>query len=144
MLTKYFVGDVAFDVPSSWKVHEADSTIEIVEESRGGAMHLSFLTWAQAGTPKDTYACLLVENLASNNGLVSDGGISTSFGVSEGRAVGQFRPVVSQPETPLHWLVASVVWQDRAVRVTYCTDILSEESLTQARCIFDSIHLEEV
>ena len=107
-------------------------------------MHLSFLTWAQVGTPKDAYARLLVENLALNNGLVCEGEVSSSLGMSEGRAVGQFRPVVPQPEAPLHWLVASVVWQDRAVRVTYCTDILSEKSLAQARCIFDSIHLEEV
>ena len=139
MLTKYSLGNVKFEAPDSWTVSDTDGTIEIVQEQASGAMHLSFLKRSLTDPPNDADARLLVENFASNNGLVPDGVVATSVCTFEARAIGRFHPHTPTAETPLHWLLASVVWQDRAIRVSYCTDVLSEESSKLAMGIIDSI-----
>ena len=139
MLTKYSLGYIEFEVPSSWSVREADSTLEIIDAQARGAFHLSFLKRTRTDAPEESDARLLVENFALNNSLAPEGKISSTANRLEARAIGRFRPSTPTSETPLHWLLACVVWRDGAVRASYCADSPNAESLELVTGIIESI-----
>ena len=139
MLTEFSLGDVAFDAPNNWSVSEFDGTLELVQDEANGAMHFSFLKRSRSGPTQDSEARLLMGNFASNNGRVPDTEIATGLNSSEARAAGLFHPRAPNPETPLHWLLATVVWQDKVVRVSYCTDVMTEDSVIRVSGIIGSI-----
>ena len=139
MLTKYSLEDVEFEVPSSWDVSEIDGAIEILDAQHKGALHLSVLRRTKIAALCELDARLLVENFASNNGLVPEELIVSRTNASEGRAIGPFRPVQPTEETPLHWLVGCVVWPTKAVRASYCTDLLDAQNFELATAIIESV-----
>lgn len=139
MITKYSFGGFKFAVPSSWRVGEIDGAVEVVDAEGEGALHLSLITRTKTDSLSETDAQLLVDSFAYSNGLVPDGLISSTIQATEARAVGQFRPIQPTVETPLHWLVGCVVWPNRAVRASYCTDSVNEEKLNEATAIIESI-----
>ena len=139
MLKEYSHGDVAFDVPISWVVSETEGTVEMVDELARGALHLSFLKRTTLSPPQDDDACQLVENFASKSGLVLQGNLNASVYSSEARAIGRFHPQTPTAETPLHWLLASIVWQDSAVRASYCTDSDTNDLIQSAAEVVRSI-----
>lgn len=139
MLSKYSLGDVEFDVPSSWSVTETGDAIEILDAQAQGALHLSFLKRTRTDAPGESDARLLVENFALNNGLVPEGPVSSTTQELEARAIGQFHPSTPTSESPMHWFLASVIWPDKAVRASYCTDSLSGESLKLATRVIESV-----
>jgi hypothetical protein len=119
--------------PSSWSVSETDHAIEIVNAQAQGVLHLSLLKRTRADAAGESDArLLLVENFALNSGLVPDGPLSSTMQEREARVMGAFRPNTPTNGTPMHWLLASVVWHDRTVRASYCTDSVSAESLQLA------------
>ncbi len=139
MSDKYALGDIEFEVPSTWSVSEIEGAIEILDAERQGALHLSILKRTKTDAPSELDARLLVESFATNNGLVAKAPATATLKASEARVTGSFRPSQPTEETPLHWLVASVVWPYRAVRVSYCTDSLSAENQKSATAIIDSV-----
>jgi hypothetical protein len=139
MLTKYSLEDIEFEVPSLWGVSEIDGAIEILDAQEQGALHLSILRRTRTDALSESDARLLVENFASNNGLVPEASITSKMQASEARAIGSFRPIRPTQETPLHWLVGCIVWPNRALRASYCTDSLSTENLKLATAVIDSI-----
>jgi hypothetical protein len=139
VFSKYSLGDIEFEVPGTWSVSEIEGAIEILDPQRQGALHLSILKRAKADALCELDARILVDNFAANNGLIAETPATAKVRASEARVTGCFRPSQPTEETPLHWLVASVVWPHRAVRVSYCTDSISAESLKLAAAIIDSI-----
>lgn len=141
MMTKYSFGDLEFEVPSSWRVGEVDGAVEILDAEGEGALHLSLLRRTKTESLSESDARLLVDSFASNNGLAPDGSVCSTVQTSEARAIGPFRPIRPTAETPLHWLVGCVVWPNRAVRASYCTDSVDAERLKEATAIIESIQL---
>ena len=134
------MGDIEFSVPNSWVVSETEGAVEIVDASKTGAMHFSFLKRSLNCQPNEADARSLIENFAFNNGLVADAAISSSSRASETRAIGFFHPDTPTSETPLHWLLGSIVYLESAIRVSYCADLVSDETVALVFSILDSIH----
>lgn len=141
MMTKYSFGDFEFEAPSTWCVGEIDGVIEIVDAKRKGALHLSLLRRTKTGLLSESDARVLVDSFASNNELVPDGAICSMVRATEARAIGSFRPSQRTTETPSHWLVGSVVWLDKAVQASYCTDSVEAERLRDVAAIIESVRL---
>jgi hypothetical protein len=140
VVNQYSFGAIAFDVPASWDVREVDGSVEIVDEQAEGAIHISLVNRSLASAPTEADARLLVENFADNNVLVADGVLSANASMQEARADGLFHPSAPDAETPLFWMLASVVWRDKAVRASYCTDTIRKEGLAMVKEIIRSIH----
>jgi len=138
MLKKYSLGSIEFEVPASWRVSDFGSSIEIVDDQACGALHLSFLKRTKADNPKGLDAKLLIENFALNNNLVSENSVATSEEIWEAKAIGSFSPDKPTDQMPKHWLLGCVVWSDKAVRASYCTDSRGEH-IKVAATIIDSI-----
>lgn len=139
MFSNYSLGDIEFEVPGTWEVSDIEGAIEILDAQRQGALHLSILKRTKAYAPSESDARLLVDNFAAINGLLADSPATAQVKTSEARITGAFRPSQPTEKTPLHWLVACVVWTHQAVRVSYCTDSISAERLKLATAIIDSI-----
>jgi len=144
VLTKYSLEDIDFETPGLWGVSEIDGAIEILDTHGQVALHLSVLKRTKTDALSESEAQLLVENFASNNGLVPEASINSKMQASEARAIGQFRPIRPAKETPLHWLVGCVVWPNKAIRASYCTDSLNTENIKLATAVIDSIRIRSL
>lgn len=132
MSTSYSIGNITFQAPSSWSVHEIETGIEIIEEQGQGALHISFLRRLRADDPQESEARLLVENFAINNKLDGDGTLVFNICDHEARAAGMFHPREPTAEVPLYWWLVGIVWRNNAVRLSYCTDVVRPDVLSLA------------
>jgi hypothetical protein len=139
MFTKYSLRDVDFDVPAAWQVREAHDAIEIVDPQGLGALHLSILRRTRDDAPGEAEALGLVESFAAHSRLVPVGAVTSQRGPAQWRVRRSCRSAQPDGEVPMTWLLGCVVWTDRAVMASYCTDSPDDERLQLAEAVLRSI-----
>jgi hypothetical protein len=138
-MNKYSVRDISFLAPPEWKVREVDDVIEVQPSDNQGALHISFLQRTIDSPPSEDDAYTLLESFARNSDLVSDDELTATTSVDEARTYGRFHPRRDNDETPAIWLLANVVWPDRALEISYCTDKLDKQTRTAVMDLIASI-----
>ena len=133
MTNEYAVRGISFIAPSDWKVREVDDFIEVLPPEDEGALHISFLQKESESAPNENDAHTLIAEFAKNSNLFTNGDVRTSVFHNEARGLGNFRSRERSDHLPAIWIVASLVWPDRALQISFCTDTL--ESRTRAAVV---------
>ena len=139
MKNKHEIRGIAFFAPPGWQVREVDELIEVVLPENEGALHISFFQKENESAPKEDEAHTLIAEFAKNNGLVTSDEVSTSLLRDEARGFGRFHPRHSSDDVPAIWILASLVWPDRALQISYCTDTLESRTRAAVVSLIDSI-----
>lgn len=139
MTNQYSVRGISFLTPPGWKAREVDDFIEILPPESEGALHISFLEKENESAPNEDEAHTLIAEFAKNNRLVTSDDVSTSLLRDEARGFGSFRPRNGSDDVPEIWIVASVVWPDRALQISYCTDTLGSRTRAAVVSLIETI-----
>jgi hypothetical protein len=139
VINEYSVRDISFLAPKGWKVREVDDVIEVQPSDNPGALHISFLQRTIDSPPNEDDAYSLLASFARNSDLVSGDDLTATASVDEARICGRFHPRCENKETPAIWILASVVWPDRALEISYCTDKLDMRTRTAVMDLIASI-----